>query len=198
MKTIVLATKNQGKLRELQKATEDMAIKILSLSDFPDSPDCPETGSTFEENACQKALFYEKITSLPCLADDSGLEVKILKGAPGVFSARYAGENATDDQNNKKLIEELKDVPYEKRDGKYCCVLAYAEQGNIAATFEGTCDGKILLSPHGEGGFGYDPYFYIEDLEKTAADITIEEKQKISHRGQAFALWKKWFMEQEG
>lgn len=197
MKTIVLATKNQGKLKELQKATEDMAVKILSLSDFPDCPDCPETGDTFAENACQKALFYENYTSLPCLADDSGLEVAALEDAPGVFSARYAGENATDGQNNEKLVEELKNVPYEERDGKYRCVLAYAEQGKVAATFEGICDGKILLTPHGEGGFGYDPYFYIENLEKTVAEITIEEKQKISHRGKAFELWKKWFMEQK-
>lgn len=197
MKTIVLATKNQGKLKELKKATKDMAIKIFSLSDFPNCPDCPETGDTFEENACQKALFYESYTSLPCLADDSGLEVAVLKGAPGVFSSRYAGENATDDQNNEKLIEELKNVSYEKREGKYRCVLAYAEHGKIAATFEGTCEGKILLIPHGKGGFGYDPYFYLENLEKTVADITIEEKQKISHRGKAFELWKKWFMGQK-
>lgn len=197
MKTIVLATKNQGKLKELQKATEDMAVKILSLSDFPGCPDCPETGDTFEENACQKALFYEDYTSLPCLADDSGLEVSALKGAPGVFSARYAGENATDSHNNEKLVEELRDVPYDERDGKYRCVLAYAEHGKIAATFEGTCDGEILLAPQGESGFGYDPYFYIESLKKTVAEITIEEKQKISHRGKAFELWKKWFMEQK-
>lgn len=195
MRTLVLATKNQGKIKELVKATEGMNIKVLSLLDFPECPDSPETGDTFEANASQKALFYEKYTQLPCLADDSGLEVDALDGRPGVLSARYAGESATDNDNNQKLVQELMAVPESERTARYVCALSYAENGEIIKCFHGFCKGKILLEPRGSGGFGYDPYFLLDEVGKTAAEITIEEKQKISHRGKAFELWKEWFLE---
>jgi len=197
VKTLVLATKNQGKINELIKATEALDIKVLSLVDFPNCPDAPETGETFEENAAQKALFYEAYTHLPCLADDSGLEVDALNGAPGVRSARYAGTEATDNDNNQKLVSELKKVDEKKRTARYKCVLAYAESGEVVQSFEGACEGEILLSPRGANGFGYDPYFLLAEIERTAAEISIEEKQKISHRGKAFELWKKWFLEKK-
>lgn len=195
MKTLVIATKNPGKIRELHQSLENMPVRILSLKDFPDCPEAPETGDTFLENASEKALFYEQWTGYPCLADDSGIEVDYLKGAPGVFSARYAGEPANDEANNQKLISELKGAEFSQRGAAYRCVLAFAERGKVLVTVEGVCRGTILESPVGTGGFGYDPYFLLEDLGQTAAEITMEEKEKVSHRGKALHQWKEWMMD---
>ena len=194
MKSIVIETKNKGKIIELKKALEGLNISILSLSDFPECPDSPETGQTFEENASQKAIYYSKYTGYPCLADDSGLEVEALNGAPGIYSARYAGEDATDEKNNSKLLDELLNVPIENRKGRFYCSLAFANQDKVLNIFSGICEGIIQLGSQGNGGFGYDPLFYIPELQKTIAELSVEDKQRISHRGKAFSLWKDWFI----
>ena len=194
LKTLLIGTKNLGKIRELEQSLKNSPVRILSLKDFPECPESPETGTTFLDNAAEKALFYEKWTGYPCLADDSGIEVDYLQGAPGVFSARYAGEPADDEANNQKLIAELKGVVPSQRGAAYRCVLAFAEKGKILIASEGVCRGHILELPVGTGRFGYDPYFLLDDLGKTAAEITVEEKEAVSHRGKALAKWKEWMM----
>ena len=194
MKSIVLATKNEGKITELKKALEGLNILVLSLSDFPDCPDSPETGQSFEENASQKAIYYSQYTGYPCLADDSGLEVESLSGAPGIYSARYAGENATDEENNSKLLIELEGTSFENRQGRFYCSLAFANHDKVLGVFSGICSGIIQLTPQGKGGFGYDPLFYVPSLKKTIAELHLEEKQAISHRGKALVQWKDWFL----
>ncbi|WP_251443238.1 XTP/dITP diphosphatase [Veillonella intestinalis] len=182
---IVVATHNKGKIREFKAALEPLGIEAVSLADIVTVPEPEETGTTFLENARIKAQYYMKATNLPCLADDSGLAVDALAGAPGVYSARYAGEACDDEANNAKLIEELQAVPFEKRTARYVCelVLAYPDGQEITAT--GYCEGLIQDTPLGDGGFGYDPYFYVPQFQKTMAQISMEEKNAISHRGLA-------------
>ena len=193
MKKILFGSKNKGKIQEFQEAFEDSQIEILSLNDFPDCPDAPETGNSFEENASQKALFYQKFTGLPSLADDSGIEVDALGGAPGIYSARYAGEPANDLANNRKLLENLEGIPSEKRTGRFVCVLALAKNGQIVQLSRGTADGIVLEAPRGENGFGYDPLFFVPNLKKTMAELSITEKRQISHRGEALRKFVAWF-----
>lgn len=185
MKKIVVATRNKGKIREIEAVLNGLPFQVLSLDEFPPVPDAVEDGATFEENAAIKALYYHKHTGYPCLADDSGLEVDALGGEPGVYSARYAGEECDDAANNAKVLEKLGDTPAEKRTGRFRCVLAFADEGKTLLTAEGSCEGIILRGPKGDGGFGYDPLFYVPDLKTTLADIPMEEKNKISHRGKA-------------
>lgn len=183
-KQIVIATKNLDKLRELEIAFEGLPVEILSLADIDDFPDAVEDGKTFEENAEIKAKFFSEKTSLPCLADDSGLEVDALDGKPGVYSARFAGYHAHDITNNQKLLEELAKVGAAESPAAYHCALCFIDgKGNKIVT-TGTVKGTIKTVAQGEGGFGYDPYFYIED-SKTMAELTTEEKDLISHRGAA-------------
>ena len=193
MKKILLGSKNKGKIQEFQEAFEDSQIEILSLNDFPDCPDAPETGNSFEENASQKALFYQKFTGLPSLADDSGIEVDALDGAPGIYSARYAGEPVNDLANNRKLLENLEGIPSEKRTGRFVCVLALAKNGQIVQLSRGTAEGIVLEAPQGENGFGYDPLFFVPNLKKTMAELSITEKRQISHRGEALRKFVAWF-----
>ena len=193
MKKILLGSKNKGKIQEFQEAFEDSQIEILSLNDFPDCPDAPETGNSFEENASQKALFYQKFTGLPSLADDSGIEVDALDGAPGIYSARYAGEPVNDLANNRKLLENLEGIPSEKRTGRFVCVLALAKNGQIVQLSRGTAEGIVLEAPRGENGFGYDPLFFVPNLKKTMAELSITEKRQISHRGEALRKFVAWF-----
>lgn len=193
MKKIVLGSKNKGKIQEFQEAFQDCQIEILSLNDFPDCPDAPETGNSFEENASQKALFYQEFTGLPSLADDSGIEVDALGGAPGIYSARYAGEPANDFANNQKLLENLMGIPSEKRTGRFVCVLAFADNGQILHLSRGISEGIVLEAPRGEKGFGYDPLFFVPDLKKTMAELSIVEKRQISHRGEALRKFVEWF-----
>ena len=197
MKKILLGSKNKGKIQEFQEAFEDSQIEILSLNDFPDCPDAPETGNSFEENASQKALFYQKFTGLPSLADDSGIEVDALDGAPGIYSARYAGEPVNDLANNRKLLENLEGIPSEKRTGRFVCVLALAKNGQIVQLSRGTAEGIVLEAPQGENGFGYDPLFFVPNLKKTMAELSITEKRQISHRGEALRKFVAWFKGQK-
>ncbi len=184
MKTIVIATKNKGKIREMTQAFEGLPVKLVPLSDFGELPDAIEDGKTFEENAKIKAQYYMKKTKTACLADDSGLEAEALGGAPGVYSARFAGEHADDNANNKKLLDEIAKKGLVSSPAAYRCVLAFADTDGTVLTAEGSCTGVIRPEAHGNGGFGYDPYFYIDE-NKTMAELTLAEKDAISHRGKA-------------
>lgn len=182
---IVVATQNTGKITEIVQALAHLSVKVIPLSDCGIFPEPFEDGTTFEDNAIIKARHYACLTGKTCLADDSGLEVDALGKAPGVHSARYAGEDATDEDNNRKLLQALQDVPVTKRTGRFRCVLALATPHKVLLTAEGVCEGLILLQPQGDQGFGYDPLFLMTNLHKTLAQITVEEKNRISHRGQA-------------
>ncbi len=185
MKKIVLATKNKGKIREFKEALQTIGWEGIALSDVAEVKEPEETGSTFMDNARLKAKYYVKKVGLPCLADDSGLSVDALGGAPGVFSARYAGENASDDANNEKLRKALASLSLEERGARYVCALALVFPGGREVTAEAYCEGLIQDSYKGDGGFGYDPLFYLPSYGKTMAQISLEEKNSISHRGRA-------------
>lgn len=182
---VLLATANLGKVRELEEMLTGKGVTVLSLSDFPNYEEVEETGRTFSENALLKARAAAAQFNMVTLADDSGLEVDALEGAPGVFSARYAGEPKNDEKNIEKLLADLEDIPEEKRTARFRCCLAIVGDGQNFLT-EGSVEGKILFSKRGTGGFGYDPVFYIPILRKTMAEISLEEKNTLSHRAQAF------------
>lgn len=190
MKEIVVASKNKGKIAELVKAMADLPVKVLPLTDFGDIPEAEEDGDTFAANAIKKAQHYARLTGKACLADDSGLEVDGLDGAPGVFSARYAGEKASDAANNQKLLTALKDIGSEKRTARFRCVLAYADGNDAVITADGVCEGVVLDELRGSGGFGYDPLFYIPDMDRTMAELTMDQKNAVSHRGKAIRLMR--------
>jgi len=194
---LVIATTNKNKLREFKEIFKDLDIEIKSLSDFGPLPPAIEDGVTFDENAYKKAIHTAKVLGLPAIADDSGLVVDALDGAPGVYSARYSGENATDDDNCSKLLKELKNV--DNRSAHFECVLSIAVPSGPALTYEGRCNGIIIDERKGDNGFGYDPIFFFEELGKTFAQLSMEEKNKISHRGKALnevknelPMIKKW------
>ena len=189
MKTIVVATKNAGKLREMMDAFQDLPVTLLPLSQFGDLPDAVEDGATFAENAAIKARFYMKATGVACLADDSGLEVDALSGAPGVYSARFAGVHGDDAANNAKLIAELTRVGREDSPAAYRCALVLSLADGRELTAEGVCRGFIRPMPRGTGGFGYDPYFYLP-RGKAMAELTLAEKHAVSHRGAALREMK--------
>ncbi len=182
---LVLATKNQGKLREFKELLKDFPVEIRSLADFGPIPEVVEDGATFDDNAYKKAAFTAKCLGIPAIADDSGLVVEALDGAPGVYSARYAGEKASDDDNIDKLLKEMESVDH--RRAAFQCVISLAVPSGPALTYEGRCEGEILRERKGEGGFGYDPVFYYPPLDGTFAEIPLAEKNKISHRGKALA-----------
>ncbi len=181
--SIVLATSNQGKIIEFQSVLKDFPIDLKSLKDFGPIPEVVEDGQTFDDNAYKKAHETASVLGLPAMADDSGLVVPALSGAPGVRSARYAGESASDADNIEKLLKEMAGVT--DRRAAFECVISIAMPHGPALTYEARCEGEILQEPKGTGGFGYDPVFYYPPLEKTFAEIAIEEKNKISHRGKA-------------
>lgn len=181
--TLILATKNKGKVLELQKLFEGFDIEIKGLDDLPPVAPVVEDGKTFAENACKKALFTSRALGMPSIADDSGLVVRALDGAPGVYSARFAGEGATDIENNKKLLKEM-EGKY-NRDAFFETVICLAVPSGAFLTYSGRCEGEITLAPRGEKGFGYDPLFYFPPLEKTFAQMDKSEKNRISHRGNA-------------
>lgn len=184
--TILLATSNAGKLREIQAEMADLPIRWITLADLEDRPAEPaETGDTFAANAAEKAIYYSKATGLWTLADDSGLEVDALDGAPGVLSARYAGPEQDDDANNAKLLRELADVADEKRSARFRCALALAEGDRVLLTSAGAIEGRIGHDLRGENGFGYDPLFVVPRLGCTTAELSPPDKNAISHRGQA-------------
>ncbi|WP_281559923.1 XTP/dITP diphosphatase [Thalassomonas sp. RHCl1] len=194
MSTIVLATGNKGKVKELSELLAAEQITIVPQSDFQ-VPDVPETGTTFVENAIIKARHAAKITGKPAIADDSGLEVDALNGAPGVYSARYAGEDASDHDNIVKLLEQLKGVPAEKRTARFHCVLVYMRHSEdpTPVICLGSWEGQITLEKQGEQGFGYDPVFWVEGQQLTSAQLPREVKNQLSHRGQALAQLVKHF-----
>jgi XTP/dITP diphosphohydrolase len=186
MTKLLVATHNQGKVVEFAEMLADMAIEWLSLDDIGVTQDVEETGSTFRENSVLKARTYAAQTGLLTLADDSGLEVDALAGAPGVYTARYGGVGLTAVQRYKKLLAELQNVPEPQRTARFRCAIALsAPDGTILGESEGVCEGIIAQTAAGEGGFGYDPIFFVPQLQKTLAQISAEKKHEISHRGQA-------------
>lgn len=184
-KILVLATRNQGKIGELRRLLSNLNIEVRGLDDYPECPEVEEDGITFEENAIKKAQVISDFLNLPALADDSGLEVDGLEGRPGVWSARFAGPQASDADNIQKLLESLQDVPAGERGARFRCVLALVVPGKKVRTCEGTCEGEIILEPVGTEGFGYDPVFFLPDRKQTMAQLSKEEKNMISHRGKA-------------
>jgi XTP/dITP diphosphohydrolase len=184
---IVLATRNKNKIEEIRRITAGLPISILSLNNFPACADVVEDQDTFEGNAVKKAVQICVCTGKPALADDSGLEVQALGGAPGVFSARYAGGEGGVDyaENNKKLLDELADVPNTRRSARFVCCLALAFPDGMVKTFFGFVSGQIIREPRGTNGFGYDPIFIPEGFSRTFAEMPGEEKNKLSHRGKA-------------
>ncbi len=182
---LFIATTNQGKIAEITLALADLPIQLSTLRDLPHVEVSPELKPTLLENAIYKAMFYSRYVEVMTLADDSGLEVDALGRAPGVRSARYAGEAATDAENNQKLLFELTNIPEEKRTARFVCVMALAFRGRLIKSYQGHCEGVILKSTRGEGGFGYDPLFFVPQVNKTFAELSPEEKNKLSHRGKA-------------
>lgn len=185
MKELVLASGNKGKLAEFQRLLEGLDVQIHSMKEYPEIGEIVEDGSTFAENALIKARAVCKATGKPAMADDSGLAVDALNGAPGIYSARFAGEQRSDADNNAKVLQLLEGVEDGKRTARFFCVIAIVLPDGREYTVEGTCEGTILRALRGEGGFGYDPLFYVESLDKTFAELTMEEKNRISHRGHA-------------
>lgn len=183
---IILATQNQGKLRELQELLADKGIEVLSLQDIADWEDVEESGVTFADNAALKARAAVKKTGLIALADDSGLEVDALKGAPGVYSARFAGEPKDDERNNDKLLQQLESISDDKRTARFRCALMLVTPEGEEFLTEGTVEGQILRQRRGQDGFGYDPLFYVPEYARTMAELTLTEKNSLSHRAQAF------------
>ena len=182
---LVVATRNKKKLFEIRELLADLDFKVLSARDFTGIPEIEEDGDTFEENASKKAVEVARITKKPTLADDSGLEIDYLDGKPGVHSARFAGENATDDDRNQKVLDLLKDVPGPHRTARFRCAIAIASPGAPVEVVVGTCEGEIALEPRGSAGFGYDPLFIVPAYGKTYAELGQEKKNQISHRAMA-------------
>ncbi len=180
---IVLATTNKGKTREIRELLAEAPVEIKNLSDFGPIPEVIEDGENFDDNAYKKAAFTAKVLGYPAIADDSGLCVNALDGAPGVYSARYAGDNASDADNVAKMLNALKDK--KNRDASFKCVISIAVPTGAALTYEGECNGVLASEPMGENGFGYDPLFFYPDFNKTFAQLSSKEKGKVSHRGMA-------------
>lgn len=193
MKKILIATKNKGKVAEFETLFKNYGIEVMSLLDLSDDiKDVEETGETFAENARLKAEEISSILNEPVLADDSGLIIDALNGRPGIYSARYAGLAKNDQDNNDKVLNELKNVPIEKRTARFVCVLAVAIPGEETFFVTGYCEGKISFSETGSNGFGYDPLFIPEGYTTTMAEISATEKNKISHRSQAIVELDEW------
>jgi XTP/dITP diphosphohydrolase len=188
---LVIATGNPGKITEIKELLAGFPIEVKNLNDFGPIPEVEEDGDTFDENAYKKASFAAKILGIPALADDSGLVVEALNGAPGVLSARYAGENASDEQRVVKLLKEMEGETYRK--AAFECVISIAVPSGPALTYEARCEGLIALKPAGQNGFGYDPIFFYPPLNKTFGQMTIAEKGKVSHRGKALQELKAEF-----
>lgn len=182
---LVVATRNAGKLKEIRRLLEAQDVTILGLDQFPELPEVVEDGDTFAANAIKKAEAVARATGLPCLADDSGLTVVALDGRPGVHSARFSGDEANDRSNNRKLLEVMTSVPEGQRQAAFCCVMALCLPGQPTRLFEGRVEGQILSKAQGFGGFGYDPLFWLPEFNCTMAELSLDIKNRISHRGQA-------------
>ncbi|AEH34250.1 XTP/dITP diphosphatase [Vibrio anguillarum] len=197
MKKIVLATGNQGKVREMADLLVDFGFDVVAQTEL-NVPEAEETGTTFIENAIIKARHAAKITGLPAIADDSGLEVDYLQGAPGIYSARYAGENASDQQNLEKLLAVMEGVPDEQRTARFHCVLVFMRHENDPTPLvcHGTWQGRILHQAHGCNGFGYDPIFFVPEDNCASAELLPARKKQLSHRGKALKMLFKTLSEQ--
>lgn len=189
LNTIVLATQNRDKREELQEALSEFTVKILSLNDFPFIGEIEEVGKTLLENSMIKAKTVHNLTQLPVIADDTGLEVEALNGAPGIYSARYAGEDVTYEDNVNKLLAEMENIPLENRKAQFRTVISFVDKDRELWT-EGTIKGIIGESAKGKNGFGYDPVFFVPELEKTFSELSIGEKNRISHRGLAMKKFR--------
>jgi len=189
MKSLVLASNNAGKVREFNTLLSDLGFEVFPQSHF-NIASVEETGLTFVENAILKARAACQATHLPALADDSGIEIDALNGAPGIYSARFAGDNATDEQNNLLLLEKLKETPDEKRTARYQCILVYMRHDLDPTPLicQGSWEGRILFEPRGNNGFGYDPLFYVPEYNCSSAELSPEIKNTLSHRGKALRL----------
>lgn len=190
MKKIVAASNNKNKIFEIKTILSDTGFDSLSLKDAGILVNPEETSSSFEGNALIKARATASLTDFMVIADDSGLEVDCLDGAPGVYSARFAGENSSDDDNNQYLIKKLKSLKLENYPARFICVIALIDENGIEKTFKGSCEGQIVLEAIGDNGFGYDPYFFIPKFKKTMAQLSESQKNSISHRGKALKLLK--------
>ena len=191
MLEIVLATRNGDKIREIKKILNDTNARFLSLEDFPGCPEAVEEGETLEANAKKKALVVSQYTKKLSLAEDTGLEVESLGGAPGIHSARFAGEEVTYEDNNRKLLKLMEKLPLEERRAKFRCVVALARPDGRVVTCNGLCEGIIALEMKGESGFGYDPLFFLPEYGKTFAELGEDIKNRISHRAQALRKIRK-------
>lgn len=185
MREIIIATKNAGKVKDFETLFSPKGFKVKSLLDFPEIEDVEETGVTFADNATLKAEAISSALNKLVIADDSGLAIDALNGEPGVYSARYAGENKDDNANIEKVLQKLNDVPFEKRTARFHCALAIAVPGKRTEIVEGTCEGHILEEKRGENGFGYDPIFFVEKWRCSMAELSKEQKNQISHRANA-------------
>ncbi len=190
MKEVVIATRNEGKLREIRHILAPLNLKILFLKDFPGIPEIIEDGASFAENAEKKAREVALQTGRLTIADDSGLVVEALQGRPGVFSSRYGGEKATDEERFQKLLAEMREIPEGKRQAAFVCSIAIATPQGKVELLEGKCRGQIAFAPRGKHGFGYDQIFFLRELGKTMAELAPEVKNRISHRGRALEKLK--------
>ena len=195
---LVIASKNKHKVREIQEILADLPLVVKGVSEVADLPEVVEDGATFEANAVKKALQTAKALGCMALADDSGLMVDCLNGEPGVHSARYAGSPGNDQLNNARLLSKMKDVPWERRDAHFHCVIALAAPDGEVTTYTGTCSGKIGFEPRGDHGFGYDPLFVVPELSQTFAELDPETKNRISHRAKVLAQLRQGLSEKFG
>jgi len=192
MKELVVATRNHGKLQEIRSLLDGLVANVRCAADFAGFPETIEDGLTFRDNALKKAREAMGFSGLPALADDSGLVVDALDGRPGVYSARFAGEGAGDAANNRRLLEELDGIPLDRRQAAFVCALAYVTPDGDEQVFSGRVGGAILSEARGDGGFGYDPLFLVDGFERTMAELTLQEKNAVSHRGQALQHFREY------
>lgn len=190
MKQLLVATRNRGKIKEIKALLDGLVEEVICAADLPDLPETVEDGATFAENALKKAREACKATGLPVLADDSGLVVDGLSGRPGVFSARFAGPDADDAANNRKLLQEVDGLSEAERSSAFVCSMAYVSPDGLEQLFEGRVGGTIIDQLRGEHGFGYDPLFLVNGYQQTMAELPLEEKNRISHRGQTLQAFK--------
>lgn len=197
MNRLLVATRNRGKLKEIRAVLDGLVEELLCIADFPEIPEIVEDGATFVDNALKKAREACRATGLPVLADDSGLVVDGLEGRPGVLSARFAGPDADDAANNRKLLAELAMLPKASRRAAFVCVMAFVHPDGTEQIFQGMVSGRILDGLRGEGGFGYDPLFLVDGFQQTMAELSLEEKNHISHRGQALKAFQSFLQRRE-
>jgi len=192
MKQLLVATRNRGKIKEIMALLDGLVEEVICAADLPELPETVEDGATFSDNALKKAREACKATGLPTLADDSGLVVNGLDGRPGVFSARFAGPDADDDANNNKLLQEVIGLNQAERSAAFICSMAYVSPDGVEQLFEGRVGGRIIDQSRGEYGFGYDPLFLVDGYQQTMAELPVDEKNRISHRGQALQAFKQY------